>query len=308
MGVLATVDDRAAATDAANRTSRFELAPPRHFVLPAILLLLSEEAGYGYRLVKDLEELRFGRIDRPSVYRALSQLEADALVESWLEAPTAGQTRRVYGLTPLGARVLRAWMGVIKEERDGLDRVLRRYQATGTIDAVLAEVDGGWAAGLRSTFSPVSPTSPARRRKAILLNQSEEDQAADPAGAAGTAGPQAAGDAAAANGAAAAGGDEAPTVTRPRTSGADSGRADGSHPGAIGADGIRAAGGEAGEDDEPHKVIDVTSSAGRPGPADPPAAPSPPAGPSGSPAPRSEERRVGKECPSKCRSRWSPYH
>src|SRR3546814_10338648 len=25
-------------------------------------------------------------------------------------------------------------------------------------------------------------------------------------------------------------------------------------------------------------------------------------------AQRSEERRVGKECVSKCRSRWSPYH
>ena len=25
-------------------------------------------------------------------------------------------------------------------------------------------------------------------------------------------------------------------------------------------------------------------------------------------AARSEERRVGKECASKCRSRWSPYH
>ena len=25
-------------------------------------------------------------------------------------------------------------------------------------------------------------------------------------------------------------------------------------------------------------------------------------------APRSEERRVGKECLSQCRSRWSPYH
>src|SRR3546814_11407308 len=24
--------------------------------------------------------------------------------------------------------------------------------------------------------------------------------------------------------------------------------------------------------------------------------------------PRSEERRVGKECVSSCRSRWSPYH
>src|SRR3546814_18375844 len=26
------------------------------------------------------------------------------------------------------------------------------------------------------------------------------------------------------------------------------------------------------------------------------------------PEPRSEERRVGKECVSKCRSRWWPYH
>ena len=26
------------------------------------------------------------------------------------------------------------------------------------------------------------------------------------------------------------------------------------------------------------------------------------------PAPRSEERRVGKECRALCRSRWSPYH
>src|SRR3546814_2965595 len=26
------------------------------------------------------------------------------------------------------------------------------------------------------------------------------------------------------------------------------------------------------------------------------------------PHPRSEERRVGKECVSTCRSRWSPYH
>ena len=35
------MDDRPTSTDAASRVSRFELAPPRHFVLPAILLLLS---------------------------------------------------------------------------------------------------------------------------------------------------------------------------------------------------------------------------------------------------------------------------
>ncbi|HWW54098.1 MAG TPA: helix-turn-helix transcriptional regulator [Acidimicrobiales bacterium] len=145
-------------------SSRFEFAPPRHFVLPAIVLLLSERPSYGYNLVKDLHELRFGRVDRPSVYRALAQLERDGLVESWAEAAKAGQDRRVYGLTERGERTLRAWMGVIKEERDGLDRVLRRYQATRTADALLAEVEGGWGAVLGAAWSSVSPTSLGPRR------------------------------------------------------------------------------------------------------------------------------------------------
>lgn len=113
-----------------NRTSRFELAPPRHFVLPAILLLLSEEPSYGYRLVRDLEDLDFGRFDRPVVYRALGQLERDALVESWTENAALGRTRRIYGLTPLGDQVLRSWMGVVRQQRDALDQVLHRYNTT----------------------------------------------------------------------------------------------------------------------------------------------------------------------------------
>lgn len=147
----------------ADQLSRFELAPPRHFVLPAILLLLSEEPAHGYGLVKELAEFRFGPIDRPSVYRALALLGGDGLVESWSATPTAGQARRVYGLTALGERVLRAWMGVIKEERNGLDAVLRRYQATGTVDAALAEIEGGWAGFLGPPWSSVSSTSPRGR-------------------------------------------------------------------------------------------------------------------------------------------------
>src|SRR5437016_4456177 len=85
-----------------NRISRFELAPPRHFLLPAIILLLSERPGYGYSLVKELQEFRFGQVDRPSVYRALAQLERDGLVTSRSEAPKAGQARRVYRLTEQG--------------------------------------------------------------------------------------------------------------------------------------------------------------------------------------------------------------
>ena len=148
--------------------SRFALAPPRRFLLPAVLLLLTEEPAYGYQLAKGLEELRFGRVDRPSVYRALAQLERDGLVEAWSDAPKAGQARRVYGLTEDGQRALRAWMGVVKQERDCLDQVLRRYVATGTIDAALAEAEGGWAAVTGHPWSPVSSTSRIERRRAHL--------------------------------------------------------------------------------------------------------------------------------------------
>jgi DNA-binding PadR family transcriptional regulator len=138
-------DDRVpamtAAADGTRRKSRFEFTPPRRFVLPAILLLLSEEPSYGYRLVGDLEDLDFGRFDRPVVYRALGQLEGDALIESWTENPAVGRTRRVYGLTPLGDQLLRSWMGVIRQERDALDRVLRRYHATDTVDVVGRDPD-----------------------------------------------------------------------------------------------------------------------------------------------------------------------
>jgi len=127
-------------TDWSSHQSRFEFAPPRHFLLPAILLLVSEKPGYGYSLVKELQDFRFGQVERPAVYRALAQLERDGMVKVWDEPAKAGQARRVYGITENGSRVLRAWMGVVKEERDCLDHVLHRYQASGTADAALAQV------------------------------------------------------------------------------------------------------------------------------------------------------------------------
>jgi PadR family transcriptional regulator, regulatory protein PadR len=126
--------------------ARFAFAPPRHFVLPAVLLLLSEEPSYGYEMVKGLRAFRFGEVDRPAVYRALAQLEKDGLVQSWSAESKAGQARRVYGLTEDGERALRTWMGVVKEERDALDRVLRRYLSSGTPEALLAEATAGWSA------------------------------------------------------------------------------------------------------------------------------------------------------------------
>jgi PadR family transcriptional regulator PadR len=154
--------------ETAGGPSRFKVAPPRGFLLPALLLLLTERPGYGYGLERRLQEFKFGHVDRPGVYRALAQLERDGLVESSLPDPSAKQPRRDYRVTPLGERVLRVWMGVIKAEHDSLGAVLRRYHATGTPDAVLAEVEGGWAAALGLGWSSVSSTSAGRRHLALV--------------------------------------------------------------------------------------------------------------------------------------------
>lgn len=157
--------------------ARFELAPPRRFLLPAVLLLLSERPGHGYGLVPRLAEFRFGRVDRPSVYRALAQLERDGLVEVFTE-PSAqgGQGRRVYAVTPLGQRVLRLWMGVVREEHAHLGDVIRRYQSTPTVDAVLAEVEQGWTSEVDLTWSSVSTTSCWRRRLTWVASEGGHEE------------------------------------------------------------------------------------------------------------------------------------
>ena len=68
-----------------------------------------------------------GRMERPSVYRVLGDLEADGLVLSWDERPTAGSVRHVYSITPKGEQVLESWMSVVAQERECLDVVLQRY-------------------------------------------------------------------------------------------------------------------------------------------------------------------------------------
>jgi hypothetical protein len=103
--------------------------------------------------------MQFGRVDRPSVYRALGHLERDGLVRVHSEG-AGSRERRVFSLTPIGERVLATWMRAIREERDVLDEVLRRYQATGRTDGLPA-VAGGWAPLLATTWPPGPVAGPA---------------------------------------------------------------------------------------------------------------------------------------------------
>lgn len=106
---------------------RFPMAPPRHFTYPALLLLVAEKPQHGYALVEELAMLGYGPVSRPSVYRALADLEHDGLLDSWSAEPIAGSTRHVYGLTDAGRDRLRGWVEVIERERDVLDEVIERF-------------------------------------------------------------------------------------------------------------------------------------------------------------------------------------
>jgi len=108
---------------------QFAKAAPRHFLYPALLLLLSEEPRHGYRLGDALLRLGFGPFDRPSVYRALADLQADGLLRSWSASPTAGSRRNVYAVTEEGFASLAEWMTVVDEEQSSLAAVLKRYDA-----------------------------------------------------------------------------------------------------------------------------------------------------------------------------------
>ena len=114
---------------ASDTQCQFGKAAPRHFLYPALLLLLAEEPRHGYCLVGSLLRLGFGPFDRPSVYRSLANLEADGLLHSWSALPTAGSTRHVYGVTEDGFAALAGWMAVVDEEQSLLSDILKRYDA-----------------------------------------------------------------------------------------------------------------------------------------------------------------------------------
>lgn len=110
------------------RRCQFGVSPPRHFLYPAVLLLLAEEPRHGYRLVDPLIGMGFGPVDRPSVYRALADLESDGLLTSWNAAPSAGSVRHVYAVTDAGRLKLRAWMAAVAEQTRRMERLVDRAE------------------------------------------------------------------------------------------------------------------------------------------------------------------------------------
>lgn len=85
-----------------------EFLPLTHVVYH-VLLSLANEARHGYGIIKDVETRTDGRLalEAGTLYAAIKRLRDDALIEERAAPPDADSRRRYYGLTNLGASVLR---------------------------------------------------------------------------------------------------------------------------------------------------------------------------------------------------------
>jgi len=80
--------------------------------LDHILLGILRTPVSGYEIKRQFDDIfsHFWAADLPQIYRTLNRMERDGLLKATREPSDKGPDRRVYQLTPAGARALRDWL------------------------------------------------------------------------------------------------------------------------------------------------------------------------------------------------------
>jgi len=133
-------------------------------LLTAWLLLLVEDAGYGWALRRRLEEHGV-RVDPAAIYRRLRHLEREGLlVSSWTKSD-AGPQRRLYRTTAKAPAALEEAAAAIADVRDVHGAFQRAYGDSGRRRGPQARRD---AAGDRKQAPVVKPSAPVRLERELL--------------------------------------------------------------------------------------------------------------------------------------------
>ncbi len=111
-----------------------EVAVPRNFIRPCVLLLLRESPAHGYDLVERLRAFGFGGEDPGRLYRTLRALESEGLVRSAWQASSHGPDRRIYGLTSRGMEELHQQVPALRAGARVLDAFVSRYAEFVAVD------------------------------------------------------------------------------------------------------------------------------------------------------------------------------
>lgn len=97
---------------------------------PALLVLLSEGADYGYQLASRLAEQGFTPAPPPlpRVYEALQRLDHEGAIVRRRENSRTGPDRQRYEITPVGRVRLERWMEALRPTQRSLRLLLEAYK------------------------------------------------------------------------------------------------------------------------------------------------------------------------------------
>lgn len=100
------------------------------FLQPCMLVMLHQHEDHGYSLLNRLNDFGFrhDQLDPSLVYRALRDMEANGLVESYWGEDSQGPQRRVYKITKDGEQYLYDWIADLKRTRQEIDYLLNAYE------------------------------------------------------------------------------------------------------------------------------------------------------------------------------------
>ena len=96
-----------------------------HGVLDMCLMsIISEEASYGYEMVRKLRNRGLDLASEGSIYPLLSRLQRQGMIEGYLVQSSEGPARKYYRMTDQGRGALGRWENDWSGFRNSVDAVL----------------------------------------------------------------------------------------------------------------------------------------------------------------------------------------
>ncbi|MDN6640296.1 MAG: PadR family transcriptional regulator [Tetragenococcus sp.] len=94
----------------------------------SILLLLSKEELYGYKLSEQLEQFGFTEISKGTIYPLLLSLEKKNLIVGTMRPSDNGPKRKYYSLTKNGYEEKNAFLSQWTVLKNNVDRLIERTE------------------------------------------------------------------------------------------------------------------------------------------------------------------------------------
>ncbi len=95
----------------------------------ALLVLLAENASYGYQLMESLKEFYNEPFNSSILYRKLMRMEEMGLVASSVdEVDSKGPARRMYEITEGGKTAMNEWVEYLKLRQEQITKLLDRAE------------------------------------------------------------------------------------------------------------------------------------------------------------------------------------